>query len=790
MSTPTSASESDSFAKGSLSDGPLAESASSGSRFERRIRAIWFKSRVHLLVIALYGVAIIAFTWPLALHLTDQSLRGYDYVIQGVPFDRDQFIWDMWWVKKALFDFQINPYHTNFLYYPYGVDLYLQSLTPVNGFMGTFFYGWLGGWLGAYNLVCLLIFVWCGHSAFLLADYLVKDKLAAFVAGFFFTLAPQHYYNFHHAQLNVITLQFFPLFILYMLKLGSSGQWSVVSGQKNPFSQSSVLSPQSFFKTWTWWRYTLLAALFLVLNTVSDQYLLLYGLIIMGLYYLWRGLPMLFQRQWAAIYGMLARTLPALILAGVALIPYLYATLRTINSGQWAKISNDAVPMDLSTLIMPPVSNIFIGAQGSEWGRNFFIQPEPRTYSIGLVGLAIAVYGIIRCKEARWWGFLLGICIILSLGAEVRWYNQSLGIPMPGKWLNELPVFEVMRYSKRWIGPASLAIAMAAAYALRFHFGRMKPSRLVWKRMGLALAALAIFSLEVEPWPVALSGDLAKMPTAYQNQVLPKDDKRAILEIPFYQKYTAKASEMYYQTAHERPIVGGYISRIYNFDYNNTPLAWFVDGYRPDQPDFLKLDPTALPGLLAYDDFGFITIYKFKLDASEVERWRKTVGTMFGPNSPPYYEDEQVIIYHLPERAAGLAQAQPLLLRGAGWGGLERRADGTYYRWLSATQATLPLFLPPGQAGNDPLKMEFQAAAYYRERTVEVLVNGQLLTQLKVSPALASYKLEIPESRLKPGDNLITFRPLEAPDRPSERENSADTRALTILIGNITYSFS
>jgi hypothetical protein len=755
------------------------------------LRVKWPAWQVHLLVIALYGLAMVAFTWPLALHITDQSLRGYDYVIQGVPFDRDQFIWDMWWVKKALFDFhQLNPYHTSYLYYPYGVDLYLQSLTPVNGLLGTFFYGWLNGWLGAYNAVCLIIFVWCGHSAFLLADYLVRDKLCAFVAGFFFTLAPQHYFNFHHAQLNVITLQFFPLFLLYMLKLDDLGVGGKIEDQRSKIKdRRSKINLQSTIYNPRWWRYTLLAALFLVLCTISDQYLLLFGLIIMGLYYLWRGIPWLLKKNWGALGLMLARTVPAMALAGIVMLPYLYATWRTINSGQWAKISNDAVPLDLSTLIMPPVSNIFIGAQGSDWGRSFFIQPEPRSYSIGLVGLAIAIYGIIRCKEARWWGLLLGVSVVLALGSEVRWYNQSTGIPMPGKWLNELPVFEVMRYSKRWIGPASLAIAVASAYALRFHMARFKVSsenKLRWKRLGLAVAALALFTFEVEPWPVPLSGDLAALPKAYANHVLPTTDHRAILELPFYQKYTAKANEMYWQTAHERPIVGGYISRIYNFDYNDTPLAYFVDGYRPDQPDFLQPDPAGLRSLLAYDDFGYIAIYKFKLDPSQVERWRTTISAILQPGAKPYYEDDQVIFYQLPERAAGLTPAHPALVRGSSWSAAEKRPDGTLYRWILGSQATLPLFAPPGAATS--YKIQFQSASYFRDRTVNVLLNGQVLTQLKVTPALQPYQFEIPASRLKSGDNLITLDPQEPPDRPSDHEKTQDTRPLTMLVSNLTFT--
>src|SRR4051794_29450367 len=72
----------------------------------------------HTLVILLYIVVAVAFTWPLALNLTDHTFGSLTY-------DRDQNLWTLWWAKQALLNYHITPYFTNFLYYPTGVDLYL-----------------------------------------------------------------------------------------------------------------------------------------------------------------------------------------------------------------------------------------------------------------------------------------------------------------------------------------------------------------------------------------------------------------------------------------------------------------------------------------------------------------------------------------------------------------------------------------------------------------------------------------------------------------------------------------
>ncbi len=727
----------------------------------------WNYIRLHLLVIALYGLFAVLFTWPLVLNLTGQNLNHYPYVIDRV-FDRDQNLWNMWWLKKALLDFQINPFQTNYLFYPYGTNLYLHTFSPFNGLLALPFYGWLG-WLGAYNVVNLIILVWCGYSAFLLADYLVKEKRAAFVAGFFFTFSPQHLFNLLGAQLNVITLQFLVLYLLFLIKLDCEKL-----GGTNSFKPSR-----------RWLVYSVLAAVCLVLSSVSDQYLLIYSLLITALYYLARFIAL---RNWREIGGLLARTLPAQLLAGIILAPFLLATWRAINSGQFAKIENEAVPSDLVALFLPPVNNILVGAQGSTWGRNFFIQPDPRGMSIGLFGLAIALLGIARERQARWWGLLLLIALVLALGSYPSLRGQALDIPLPGRWLNELPILKVMRYSKRWLGPASLAIAICAAYFVAGTFRRFKGKRIELKRWGLVIALLVLFTLEVEPWPIPMSSGEYDLPRAYANNILPKTDSRPLLELPLRQKYTIKAAEMYYQTAHERPILWGYLSRIYKLNYNDTPLAYFVDGYNPQARDFITVQPEQLRGVLDYYNFGYVVIYKFQLDPAAVESWRGVLDQLTGGKSNLFYEDDQLIFYRLPDFKSSQEVGAVTLLRGSGWGGVEKRDANFYYRWIDGAEATLP-FLAPRTTGNRPAyKLSFEAVAYYRDRTVGVYLNDQLISTLKILPAPMQYEVLVEGNLMKEGDNLLSLRPIEPADKPSEREKSSDTRSLTVLVGAIQWT--
>jgi len=76
----------------------------------------------------LLGFVLVAglFTWPLAAHLTT--------AIPGDGKDGWMEAWTLWWVALALRSGQ-NPFHTGLLFHPYGADLYLHTLMPLDGLL-------------------------------------------------------------------------------------------------------------------------------------------------------------------------------------------------------------------------------------------------------------------------------------------------------------------------------------------------------------------------------------------------------------------------------------------------------------------------------------------------------------------------------------------------------------------------------------------------------------------------------------------------------------------------------
>src|SRR5688500_13326529 len=69
----------------------------------------------------------IVWTWPLALHFSDH--------IPGLAGDNYSFLWNLWWMRKALAAPELQFFHTNYLLNPFGVDLVNYPHTALQGYV-------------------------------------------------------------------------------------------------------------------------------------------------------------------------------------------------------------------------------------------------------------------------------------------------------------------------------------------------------------------------------------------------------------------------------------------------------------------------------------------------------------------------------------------------------------------------------------------------------------------------------------------------------------------------------
>ena len=68
-----------------------------------------------LLALLSYALLSLGWTYPLIANFSTKMF--------GWGGDRYIYLWNMWWLKKALLDIHTNPLYTDYIYYPKGISL-------------------------------------------------------------------------------------------------------------------------------------------------------------------------------------------------------------------------------------------------------------------------------------------------------------------------------------------------------------------------------------------------------------------------------------------------------------------------------------------------------------------------------------------------------------------------------------------------------------------------------------------------------------------------------------------
>jgi hypothetical protein len=103
------------------------------------------RSRNNILTFLAYSGLSIIFTYPVAFSSAE------------IPGGADgyQFLWILWWFKKALLSFA-NPYYSTYMFYPDGVNLAFTELTPFNS-IASIPLQMLFSLVAAYNILWILL---------------------------------------------------------------------------------------------------------------------------------------------------------------------------------------------------------------------------------------------------------------------------------------------------------------------------------------------------------------------------------------------------------------------------------------------------------------------------------------------------------------------------------------------------------------------------------------------------------------------------------------------------------
>jgi hypothetical protein len=177
--------------------------------------------------------------------------------------------------------------------------------------------------------------------------------------------------------------------------------------------------------------------------------------------------------------------------------------------------------------------------------------------------VAAAMWGCRRLP--RYWVAFTGFFALLALGPFIRIAATNTYVPTPWALLRYVPVVGAARMPTRLLAVVMLGLAVLLAFALTALRARVRRPALA----GSIVAGLLVF--EMLPAPRMLFP--ADIPSVFRTIAADPRQVR-VTNLPFGLRDgllsfgNTNAAAQFYQTVHEKPLVGGYVSRLRAGDIN------------------------------------------------------------------------------------------------------------------------------------------------------------------------------------------------------------------------------
>ena len=195
-------------------------------------------------VLALFAALSLVMTWPLALRLSSAVL--------GPPGDNLEYVWKLWWFKRALVELGQSPFWAPDVFAPFGYPVALSETTLAHTILGLPLTMAVGE-VASYNLLILASFVLSGWATYRLVREWTGDGWAGLVAGAVFAFSPYRLAHLGAGHLPLMGTQWLPLAFLSADRLVRKRSWGAAVGLGVSYALLALSS----------WYYAYLGALFL-----------------------------------------------------------------------------------------------------------------------------------------------------------------------------------------------------------------------------------------------------------------------------------------------------------------------------------------------------------------------------------------------------------------------------------------------------------------------------------------------------------------------------------------------
>jgi hypothetical protein len=481
--------------------------------------------------------AVVLFYLLIAFLALDALIANFTTALPGIvqwqasnalqPAEFDIFLWNLWWVRHAVFDLHVSPLYTNFVVYPFVSPLAGHTLALLWGLISAPSQMLLG-LIPTFNSIVVLAFVLAGVAMYAFARKHVERASVALLAGLIFAFTPAMIQRASVGHLDKLSIFWLPLCLLL---------WDKVLETRR----------------WTW---AVIAGLCLYLSWLTDFQQTMWALLLLGPYVIYtvffqtpgHGAARHSKRLRAAVSPWLI-----LVMIAVFIIPALFAPLPQL--------------LEANQLNYPP-AQVEDTAHFAFQVQNLFTRSDNGDFTIGLLLPALALISIpfIRRDGERWFWLILAVgCFILALGPYIE--IGSARIDLPYALLHRL-LGSQYRTPMRFMTPAVLALTMLVCLTLDrtvFRWKRLIDHSMAQRILVAGLVLLFIWAYDLlRPFPITTMPDYR----AYR-AIAQEPGDFAVLELPLgvrtgFAVVGRGETLQYYAPFHQHPTPTGYLSRLPN----------------------------------------------------------------------------------------------------------------------------------------------------------------------------------------------------------------------------------
>ena len=751
---------------------------------------IYLKLRKQFTILIAYTLITLVMFWNV--------VQNFATAIPGLSGDATSFVWALGWMKTALIDLHVNPFHTDYVYYPLGgatqlmwaVSLIALIAVPLEALLGL---------IAAHNVLYLAATIATACGMYLLAEEFLRNSqfgfqnskfdssplppfqtfvmmkfvleqrrlssrvspLACFTAGLVFAFAPLRL-GYGLSYFNLFNTEFIPFFALFLSRATRTRTWRDVIWAGVFFALNAYVDFQiaAFLAV-----FALIFAAYIVIVDLRTARQAIGGWAVAGVIAIIIVAPMLFilADDFVREGGNYIRVYPLKYSVDRS-----YDMISYFVPNAWSGLYQN-VPLKIAG-INAPMHADDVGA----------LAPDRQAF-VGYIVLGLAVFATAtQWRRSRLWFFAAVIFAILGLGPSLHIFGNDVGIPLPYTIVHEIPILNNIRIPMRYGIMVMFALAMLVAIGIqnasrKFSIPKSE-ARIPNLEFGIKNYALRFSFLFVPffilleygifPYPV----QVAPIPQVY-SEIAKQPGDFTVLEIPSIYWRSAAIVEAY-QPIHGKRILRAYTNRIAPdladyFGTRGTPIVVrslrLLEGQERGvlAPYEIDEDQQTRDEVLRFYDLRYAVLHRDLLKLNEVSDIDQYLRGVLGARM--IADDGVVIGYELP-RVDAVPQSVKIDLRenigqmyaGRGWQFEYPKANwnGDFdFVWARGSQSEIYFQIDASQD-----RMMTWSADTDSTQVVTILLNGERVGQVTMTQAWKDYNILLSARLLKTKMNVVTFQ--------------------------------